>query len=190
MRECHDKFFDIYRYRNNVTRPGMVYHRDARKLLALNYVEIDGLIRYVCEKMGGEEHIDEFRQYYFEKYLKGVGNYRPSLGPMAKFFYRSVYFKYGHYLKDISYMREIPSGLEVGECTCSFEGEHDAREEYGVLRGKLQRKGEELLVRVMDMMRDGYKPENIMSKLNLTVSRWVRLLGGIRELYQKGAIYA
>jgi hypothetical protein len=182
--ECPDNFFDIYRYRNNVTRPGMVYRRSVRELLADNYEEIDGLIRYICENMGGVDHVDEFRQYYFEKYLKGVGNYKPYLGCMAKFFHRSVYFKYQHFLKDLEPpSRQVPVGLEVGDGVCSFEGEVDSRDEYGVLCGKLRASGHGEAIRVVGLLREGYKLAEVVERLGYSWHWVTRLMRVIKSCY-------
>ena len=43
----------------------------------MNHEEIVGLIHYVCEHNDKLEYESDFGQYYFMKYIMGVGNYYP-----------------------------------------------------------------------------------------------------------------
>ena len=176
-------------YRNNVTRPGLVYRgRDPRDFLNRNYVEVMNLIHCHCEYAGlGKEDEEDFGSFFWDTYISGANNYHPRKGDISKFLYNAIFYAMGNYrsLLETS-SRQVPVGLRVGiGRVVEVEGEYDSRHELYLFEGVLEvGSNVELVYRglmagltISEIAREmGLSPSTInehMGKLRETYRRWV-----------------
>lgn len=173
-------------YKNNVTRPGLVYDKDVKRFLSINYKELVNLIHYLCEAMGKVEYEEDFRAWYFLKYLSGFNNYVPSKGDISKFFYTSFYFGLGRYmsLMEVS-ERQVPVGKGLDR-SIDVREEYDSSHEVYLLERALRVRGvEDFELKVYHLLLKGYSKLEIADKLHLSISQVIRVVGLFKTVYEK-----
>lgn len=174
-------------YRNNVTRPGLVYRGDdPRDFLIRNYVEVVNLIQCHCEYAGlSKEDGEDFRGFFWDTYISGANNYDPRKGDISKFLYNAVFYAMGNYrgLMETS-SRQVPVGLRVGVGrVVEVEGEYNVCHELYLFE-KLIEVGSSM-ERVYKMLVKGLTLSEIARKMGLSPSTVNEHMGKLRGLYRR-----
>jgi hypothetical protein len=168
----------------SVTRPKMMFCSDPGVFLHVNHKELCSLIHYICDKKGCLKYEEDYRQWFFLKYLSGRNNYKKDKGDLSTFMFHSVYFKLDQFLElqEVS-DRQVPMGLglDLGITDYDIVG---VRSEFRFISKFLYQSGGIELVRVFKLMMVGYDRRDVQKELKLSPQKLYKILKLLRVFYR------